>query len=168
MSRSSPKILPLVDIPSTSKRGLDEIGFHITRYSLRATTKGLLYVSVSWDAQDGHAHKVKYPSFGGSGSIGGRGSQVEYLILEFPEVSSPFYFPPHSGQFCFQPNHYTEANKATIEVGIYTKTRGARLAYTYLFHDNTKYGACVWFAPDDWAGTTVEKPLFQWKERARS
>lgn len=161
-----PIVHPLIDISGVSKDALDAIGFRITNVYLAKITDGWLRLSVDWAAKTDE-WKVKYPTDSGSGSSSGGGSESEYVHLEFPEVAAPFIPLATEGPLL----DGLRDNKATLDIGIYIKTgrrlNPPRLGYRYRFHDNTKYGVCVYFAPIGW-DSGRDKTLYSWRERRKA
>lgn len=102
--------------------------FDITQYSCGKLKNGFVFVSIDWKAEN-NSHQYKYCT---RGCISYTGDQVIYE-LDFHETAIKI-------ERCEWPQH------ASLEVGLYQDN----IEYTPLFHQNTKYGAIVYFAPSGW------------------
>ncbi len=158
----TPTIHPLIEVAPSSQRALRRIGFRFTDVHLGLTPDGWLRLSVDWTAKVG-SYRVKYPEEGGHSYGSGGGREHQSVELEFPQVYAPYHYG--AGE-AFQPNHYAEQNKATIEVGVLIKTgrrlNPPRLPYGLQFIEKTKYGVCVWFSPRKWNAKPL-KWLYWWR-----
>lgn len=160
------KFHPIAAADTLSQDALDALGFHFTYIHLDKNSAGWLRLSVGWTAEGNHRYRFKYPDRGCTGSSSGWGRQSSYVELTFPEVPAPYHMVDKDRPM--DPYPAGDRHVATIEVGIQIRTghlrNPPRLGYDYTYHDCTKYGVAVYFAPDGWE-SGKDTPLFSWRKR---
>lgn len=160
------KIHPIAAPDALSKDALDSLGFHFTSLHLDKNEAGWLCLRVNWTAEGDHRYRFKCPERGCVGSSSGGGRQSSFVELTFPEVPAPYHMVNKDRPM--DPYPAGDAHVATIEVGIQIRTgrlkNPPRLGFDYTYHDCTKYGVAVYFAPRGWEGEKDEN-LFSWRKR---
>ena len=160
------KFHPIAQPTGLSQDALDALGFHFTSIHLDKNAAGWLRLCVGWTAEGDHRYRFKYPVRGCTISSRGNGGESSLVELEFPEVLAPYHIVNESSPM--EKDSHGDANTASIEVGIEIRTGRLRnppkLGHSYTYHDNTKYGVAVYFAPDNWEGRK-DTQLFSWRKR---
>lgn len=163
----SPKIHPIAAADSLSEDALNALGFHFTSIYLDRNKAGWLRLCVDWASTGPDEYRFKYPVRGCTRSSHGIGRQSSSVELTFPDVPAPYHTVNENRPM--DPDHYGDAHVATIEVGIEIRTGYRKnppsLGYSYTYHDCTKYGVAVYFAPDGWEGDQSTS-LFSWRKRS--
>lgn len=114
---------------------LEKKGFKILSFDLDLVDNFWMRLHVKWDIPE-ESHKVKYPKFEGEIITCGVSSEVNF---SFPEFGKGY---DKKLKFSY--------DRATLNLGIQRVSKGSSFPFRYRFHDNTKYGANIYFVSQKW------------------
>jgi hypothetical protein len=145
------KIRPFAEVNSIpTKKFFDKIKFKFTNYKILLNEEGWLMICLSWDSDwKDNNWRFKYPSDGGWGF----GGLEIYAKINFPEVKFRYKWENDDGSYTMNTTEFS------IEAGFEFETEGdayeadgtpKRFRYVYKYSQNTKYGICLYFAPENW------------------
>lgn len=130
--------------PFFEEEGLVSRGFELTNFNLDLIEGGWLRICADWDSKKDNTWKFKYPKFDGCWIMLGGQNDIEVRFY-FPEFGKYNDAEEGEGKIMIP--------KASFSLGLYIpqdeNENRVKNSYEYKYHQNTKYGVAVYFAPKD-------------------
>lgn len=140
-------IKPYIEIPFLSdEQAKDLCGFELTYFCASKNDCDLLCIQADWRG----SWETKYPKFDGTSHSSWGDEKVRFKFQDAPIIIGD------DGELIKEKSKETDLETHFgLEIGFYEEDedkQGGFLDINYLFHQNTKYGVVVYFAPKGWKG----------------